>query len=173
MTRGVHKYGFLLGMLCLMVLSLSACGRGGSTAAPTTGTSATATTASSGATATTGTSGSATATTSASGNVTPATTGAGTGGIKADLKDDAIVLSSNTANAGSITFNVTNVSEKRPHELVVLKTDLAADKLPTNADGAAEEDQFTGLGEIEDLKPGEGGDLTVVALFHLIAHLQW
>ena len=46
------------------------------------------------------------------------------------------------------------------HELVVLKTDLSADKLPVK-NGAVPEKQFKKMGEVEDMAPGKSKHLTL------------
>lgn len=61
------------------------------------------------------------------------------------------------APAGEVTFEVTNQG-KLPHELIVVKTDLAADALTLEADGARVEETAPGqddVGEVEDIQPGE------------------
>jgi uncharacterized cupredoxin-like copper-binding protein len=46
------------------------------------------------------------------------------------------------------------------HELVVLKTDLAADKLPIK-NGQVPESHFKKIGEAEDMAPGKNRRLTL------------
>ena len=49
------------------------------------------------------------------------------------------------------------------HELVVVRTDLPADGLPTNEDGSFDEDGegVEVVGELEEIEPGTSGTLTV------------
>ena len=77
-----------------------------------------------------------------------------------------INLSTDTARAGSVTFQVTNQGAET-HEFVVLKTDTAADKLPI-VGFEGEKDRIdeagpgvTNVGETGDMKPGETKLLTV------------
>jgi uncharacterized cupredoxin-like copper-binding protein len=54
-----------------------------------------------------------------------------------------------------VTFEVNNAPDTGlAHELVMLKTDLAADKLPV-ADGQVPESQFKKMGEVEGIDPGK------------------
>jgi hypothetical protein len=46
------------------------------------------------------------------------------------LQEFAIVLGSDSASAGEVTFNVTNEGPNDPHEFMVFRTDLAPDALP-------------------------------------------
>ena len=84
---------------------------------------------------------------------TPTTTAAtpsDTIGVKAS--EMKFVLTSDTAPAGKVTFNAENVG-KVDHEMVVIKTDTPAGKLPVK-DG--EVDETGSIGEIgpEELKVG-------------------
>jgi len=68
-----------------------------------------------------------------------------------------------SAPAGEVLFNVENTGPNDVHELVIVKTDLDADALPTLADGSVDE---TGEGvevidEIEDIPVGETQSLSV------------
>jgi uncharacterized cupredoxin-like copper-binding protein len=66
-----------------------------------------------------------------------------------------------TANAGDVTFNVTNAATDQQHEFVVIKSDLAADKLPVGSDSTVEEDAVTVVDEVAEMDPGKTGTLTV------------
>ncbi len=59
--------------------------------------------------------------------------------VEVNLKSYGIRLSENTVEPGKIGFNAHN-DAKIPHELVVFKTDLPADKLPLGKDGDVIED---------------------------------
>jgi uncharacterized cupredoxin-like copper-binding protein len=79
-------------------------------------------------------------------------TGAG-GTIAITLQEFAVLPSPDSAPAGEVTFNVTNIGPEDVHEFVVFATDLAPDALPTAPDGSVDE---TGEGvelidEIEDI----------------------
>jgi uncharacterized cupredoxin-like copper-binding protein len=81
--------------------------------------------------------------------------------VKATLNNDTIQLDTGSVKAGTVTFEATNASDtKQVHELVVLKTDLSADKLPVK-NGAVPEKQFKKMGEVEDMAPGKSKHLTL------------
>lgn len=83
--------------------------------------------------------------------------------IDATESDFKIDVSAASAQAGDVTFHVKNTAEQ-VHEFVIVKTDLAADKLPTNEDGTEvneDADGLTVVDEIEDIEAGGSGDLDV------------
>jgi uncharacterized cupredoxin-like copper-binding protein len=91
----------------------------------------------------------------------PAAGGATT--IDVTLQEFAVIPSADAAPAGDVTFKITNQGPEDVHELVIIKTDLGASALPTDADGAVDE---AGAGmevidEVEDLAVGSAEDLTV------------
>jgi uncharacterized cupredoxin-like copper-binding protein len=92
------------------------------------------------------------------------TAGGGAGGTTVDvtLKEWAVVPAETTAQAGDITFSVTNEGPDDTHEFVVMKTDLDPAELPTAEDGSADEegDGVELIGEIEDILVGETKELT-------------
>ncbi|MEI7924822.1 MAG: sulfocyanin-like copper-binding protein [Chloroflexota bacterium] len=81
------------------------------------------------------------------------------GPVTATLKEWAIEVSAPTAKAGTVVFNVRNEG-KVPHDLVVIRTDLAPGALPT-ASGLIEETKLSIVGRTEQLTPGDGKRLTV------------
>jgi len=83
------------------------------------------------------------------------------GTIGVTMNEFTIKMTSTTLHAGDITFSVRNDGEM-PHEFVILKTDIAADKLATNAAGGADEEQpgVDHVDEIEDV-PVKGGTGTL------------
>lgn len=91
---------------------------------------------------------------------TPASTHEG--GLAATLVEYAIRLPNAPSKAGDVTFNVKNIGATA-HELVVLKTDLAPEALPTKEDGSANEDaaEVTNVGETGDMAAGDSEPLTV------------
>jgi hypothetical protein len=97
--------------------------------------------------------------------VTPAgTTAAADTGTEIDvtLQEFSVILETDSAEAGEITFNVENVGPDDVHEFVIIKTELEPEGLPTNPDGSMDE---TGEGvevidEIEDIPVGETQTLT-------------
>ena len=84
-----------------------------------------------------------------------ATGGAATGEttVEVKLSDFAIAVSTDTVPAGEARFEAENVGST-PHELVLIKTDLAHDALPI-ADSKVDESQVNGIGEIEEFPAGE------------------
>jgi uncharacterized cupredoxin-like copper-binding protein len=81
--------------------------------------------------------------------------------IKATLLKNAIQLDTSRVKAGPVTLEVSNAPDTGlTHELVVLKTDQAADKLPVR-NGKVPESQFKKLGEVEDVAPGKGKRITL------------
>lgn len=93
--------------------------------------------------------------------VSASTPAGGTVGVT--LQEFSIVLDTDTVKAGSVTFHVSNTGPSEVHEFVLIRTDLAPDKLPTGTDGAVEEEAegLTVLGEVEDLAVGKSKDLTL------------
>lgn len=96
----------------------------------------------------------------------------------ATLADFTITLASSELAAGEVTFNVTNTGPSE-HELVVVKTDLAPDALPTGSDGSVDEegDGIEAIGEVEDVANGASATLSLtlepgsyVALCNLPGH---
>jgi uncharacterized cupredoxin-like copper-binding protein len=100
------------------------------------------------------------------GTATPGgTTTAAGGGAEIDvtLQEFDVVLDTDTAEAGELTFNVENIGPDDVHEFVVLKTDLEPDALPTVDDGSVDEEGvgIELIGEIEDIPVGDTQSLTV------------
>ena len=86
------------------------------------------------------------------------TTPAG-GAVTATLKEWAIEVRAPATKAGTVVFNVRNEG-KVPHDLVVIRTDLAPGALPT-ASGLIEETKLSIVGRTEQLTPGDGKRLSV------------
>lgn len=82
------------------------------------------------------------------------------GGIATTLNDFAITPAATSASAGEITFDVKNDGPS-DHEMVIIKTDLAADELPTDSTGAVIEDEVEAIDEVEDVAPGSSVSLSV------------
>ena len=82
--------------------------------------------------------------------------------IKATLlKNSTIQLDTDRVKAGSVTFDVSNAADTGlTHEFVVIKTDLAADRLPVK-NGKVPENQFKKMGEVEDIAPGTSKHMTL------------
>lgn len=81
----------------------------------------------------------------------------GGGTVQVTLQEFAVIPAEASAPAGSVTFDVTNEGPDDPHELVVIKTDLAPDALPTTEEGAVDEtgEGIEVIGEVEEFPPGE------------------
>ena len=82
--------------------------------------------------------------------------------VNATLTEFKVDTNSDKAASGSVTFTIKNDGTV-VHEFVVLKTDLASDKLPTTADGKVDEEssELSGVDEVEDIAPGTTETLTV------------
>ncbi|PZN07611.1 MAG: hypothetical protein DIU69_11360 [Bacillota bacterium] len=73
--------------------------------------------------------------------------------VDATLKEWAIEVSPAKVKAGKVYFLVDNVGPRAPHELVIVRTDRPADRLPV-VDGKVPEDQVEIIGEVEAFAPG-------------------
>ena len=103
---------------------------------------------------------SATAPASASG---PAAASGAATQVTAKESEFKIELSATSASAGSVTFAIANAGTTI-HEFVVVKTDLAADKLPIDtSEGEVNEDDpsLTAVDEVEDIAAGANESLSV------------
>jgi hypothetical protein len=85
----------------------------------------------------------------------PPTTARTTVGVT--LQEFSVLLAPASAPAGQVTFEAKNTGPKDPHELVVIKTDLEPDALPTTPKGGVDEEGagIEALGEIEEFKVGQ------------------
>jgi uncharacterized cupredoxin-like copper-binding protein len=83
--------------------------------------------------------------------------------VEVSLREFSIAPSVASAPAGTVTFEVTNDGPNDVHEFVVVRTDLAPDALPTDADGAVLEDGegMEVIDEIEDLAVGSSETLAL------------
>jgi len=107
----------------------------------------------------------------------PSTGGGSSNNIDATVHEWQIDLSSHTASAGEVTFNIQNTGEET-HEFVVVSTDLAEGDLPVVDDQIPEDsDQLTAVDEQEDIEAGTSTSLTVnldpghyVIFCNLLAH---
>jgi hypothetical protein len=83
--------------------------------------------------------------------------------VAVTLQDFSLIPDADSAEAGEISFNVENIGPDHMHELVIVKTDLEPDALPTLDDGSIDE---TGEGvevidEIEEFPVGETQSITI------------
>jgi len=83
--------------------------------------------------------------------------GGNNGPVAVTLTDAGVVLGQTSVKAGAVTFSVKN-SGTIEHELVVLKTDVAADKIPANGDEAGKVSEDGSLGESGNLAAGTAKD---------------
>jgi uncharacterized cupredoxin-like copper-binding protein len=92
-----------------------------------------------------------------------ASCGGGETTVDVTLQEFAVILAQESAPAGTITFGVENTGPEDVHEFVVIKTDLAPDALPTDENGAVDEEGqgMEVIDEIEDLPVGEVQSVTV------------
>jgi uncharacterized cupredoxin-like copper-binding protein len=71
-------------------------------------------------------------------------------------------LDKKSVKAGKVVFDVSNISKDELHEFLVVKTPLAADKLPMNADGTrVDESKLKNIKELGDLNPGKSGSIAL------------
>ena len=77
--------------------------------------------------------------------------------VEVTLQEFSVLSAPASAPAGQVTFEGKNTGPKDPHELVVIKTDLAPDALPTTSEGKVDEEGagVELIGEIEEFKVGE------------------
>jgi len=91
-------------------------------------------------------------------------TAGGSQGTKVNVTLSEFVVSPQPASApaGNVTFVAKNEGKEK-HELVIVKTDLAPDKLPTKADGSVDEEGsgIKVVDEIEEFESGGTEELTV------------
>lgn len=82
--------------------------------------------------------------------------------VTATQSEFKIDLGSAKAATGSVTFAIKN-SGTIVHEFVVMKSDLAPDKLPTTAEGKVDEasTELTHVDEVENIAAGAPAELTV------------
>lgn len=82
--------------------------------------------------------------------------------VNVTLQEFSVMPDQSSVPAGHITFHVSNIGEDM-HEFLVIKTDLAPDMLPTEANGSYEEDGpgTDLLDEIELVPSGESRNLEI------------
>ena len=82
--------------------------------------------------------------------------------VSVALSEWAVTPDKPTVSTGPVSFSVTNNGPADSHEFVVIKTDLAPDSLPVDADGNVDESGagITIIGEIEGIAVGEDAQTT-------------
>ena len=88
-----------------------------------------------------------------------ASTSTSTGPIAVTLTDKGVVLERTSANTGAVTFVVKNTGTLT-HELLVVKTDVAQDKIQVDAEDPNKMSEDGSQGETGDLAAGESKTLT-------------
>jgi uncharacterized cupredoxin-like copper-binding protein len=88
--------------------------------------------------------------------------GDGESTVDVTLQEFAVTPSSSSVDAGSVTFDASNDGPEDEHELVVIRTDLDPTALPTDENGAVDEngEGIEVIGEIEEFPPGESRSAT-------------
>jgi uncharacterized cupredoxin-like copper-binding protein len=84
--------------------------------------------------------------------------------VTVSMTDFAFKFTPSTIKAGVVKFIVKNDASEQMHEMFLVKTDLAVDKLPLEPDGSSineDSNQFTKLGSVEDVDAGKSGEMTV------------
>lgn len=94
---------------------------------------------------------------------TEAPVGSATSSVDVTLQEWAIAATPVSVPSGSVTFDATNIGPEDRHELVVVKTDLALDAVPTKPGGSVDEegDGIDIIGEVEGIDPGSSGSVTL------------
>lgn len=92
---------------------------------------------------------------------TPIGDGGGTV-VEVELDEFTVATSPGSVSEGMVTFRVRNAGNV-VHEFLVIRTDLAADALPTAANGAFDEEAegTQVVDEIEGIQPGGQSNLTL------------
>lgn len=83
--------------------------------------------------------------------------------VDVTLREFAVEPAQSSAPAGEVTFEVRNEGPNDPHELVVIRTDLAPDALPTDDRGVVDEEAegIEVVDEVEEIPVGGSATLTV------------
>jgi len=85
------------------------------------------------------------------------------GAVAATLQEWAVGTTPQSAAAGDVTFDITNVGPDDAHEFVVIRTDLSLIDLPTDETGAVDEsaEGIEVVDEVEEIAVGASESLTV------------
>jgi hypothetical protein len=89
--------------------------------------------------------------------------GGGPTTVNVTLQEFSVIPDQDAVDAGEVEFVAENVGPDDPHELVIIKTDLAPDALPTREDGGVDEDGdgIEIIDEIEEFDVGGSESLTL------------
>lgn len=88
---------------------------------------------------------------------------AGATNVDVSLQEFAVLPDTDSVSAGEIIFRASNTGPNREHELVIIRSDLAPDALPTEDDGSVSEDEVDIAGKIEPF-PVDSTEETIVNL---------
>jgi hypothetical protein len=80
------------------------------------------------------------------------------GDLEVTLSEFSVEIDEESLEEGPITFDIDNQGE-REHELLIVRTDVAADELPVNDDGSVDEDAG-GVDVQQEIEEIESGDDT-------------
>jgi uncharacterized cupredoxin-like copper-binding protein len=69
--------------------------------------------------------------------------------------------SPDSVQAGTITFHVTNQATDIPHQLTVIRTEVAAAQLPVDSQDDPLLNQLEVVGQTDNVAPGQSADLTL------------
>ncbi len=86
----------------------------------------------------------------------------GGGKVKLDLGEWAVTPNVTSVANGDVTFDIDNKGPDHQHELVIIRTDFAPDKLPTKDDGSADAEAagVDVVGQIQKVETGDKGSGT-------------
>jgi uncharacterized cupredoxin-like copper-binding protein len=91
--------------------------------------------------------------------------GCGGGGedVSVTLQEFAVGADPSSVSAGSVTFDIDNIGPDDTHEFVVIRTDLDPTALPTDENGAVDEEGggMEVVDEVEDIPVGDTPTLEV------------
>jgi uncharacterized cupredoxin-like copper-binding protein len=89
--------------------------------------------------------------------------GGGGGTVDVTLQEFSVATDPTTVEAGEVVFEATNEGPDDTHEFVVFRTDLGPTELPTDENGAVDEEGegIDLIGEIEDIPVGETKSVTL------------
>lgn len=83
--------------------------------------------------------------------------------VDVTLREFSVNPARSSAPTGTVTFQVRNEGPNDPHELVVIRTDLAPDALPTDDRGVVDEsaEGIEVIDEVEEIPVGGSATLSV------------
>ncbi len=73
----------------------------------------------------------------------------------------SITMDKDSLPAGQAIFHVTNDATDQKHSMHIVKTDLAEDKLPLDANNNVDLSKLTVISEVQAIQPGESQDINL------------